>query len=88
MNICCIAFHVYINEIHGSRSKIPSKNLARQRCEEVFNSSVKGLMFKQLRKYGRQALKLFSFLRNFMCRRLSYECVFKFTIYFVAVDII
>jgi hypothetical protein len=44
-NNCCIplVFHAYINEMHCSRSKIPSKILFRQRCAEGFNSGVKGL---------------------------------------------
>jgi hypothetical protein len=38
-----LVFYAYINEMHGSRNKIPSKNLVRQRCTEVFNSGFKGL---------------------------------------------
>jgi hypothetical protein len=35
-----LVFHAYINEMHGSRSKIPSK---KSHQAEGFNSGVKGL---------------------------------------------
>jgi hypothetical protein len=34
--------------MHGSRSKITSKNLVRQRCAEEFNSGGKGFTQQQL----------------------------------------
>jgi hypothetical protein len=43
--------HGYINEMRGSRSKIPSKNLVRQRYTEGFNSGVKELMNPQFARY-------------------------------------
>jgi hypothetical protein len=44
MNNWCICwFYAYINEMHDLGSKIPSKNLIRQRCAGEFNSDVKGL---------------------------------------------
>jgi hypothetical protein len=39
-----LVFHAYINEIHGSRNKIPSKNLVIQRYAEGFNSGIKELI--------------------------------------------
>jgi hypothetical protein len=42
--VCLLVFHAYINEIHGSRSKIPSKNSRQAALREGFNSGVKGLI--------------------------------------------
>jgi hypothetical protein len=39
-----LVFHAYINEMHGSRSKIPSKKSREAAFAEGFNSGVKGLM--------------------------------------------
>jgi hypothetical protein len=44
-----LVFHAYIKEMHGSRSKIPGKNLIRLRCAVGFNSDIKRLMKNQLR---------------------------------------
>jgi hypothetical protein len=38
-----LVFHAYINEMHGSRSKFPSKNFVRQLYAEGYNSGIRGL---------------------------------------------
>jgi hypothetical protein len=48
-----LVFHAYINEMHGSRSKVPRKYPVRQRCAEGFNSGVEGLMYNNLTLFGR-----------------------------------
>jgi hypothetical protein len=64
-----LVFHACINEMHGPRSKIPSKDLFRQRCAEGFNSGVKGLklnfMYSTLCMYT-YVQKLISHLREIM----------------------
>jgi hypothetical protein len=41
-----LVFRAYINKMHSSRSKIPSKNLVSHRCAERFNSGFKGLSIR------------------------------------------
>jgi hypothetical protein len=50
-----LVFHAYINKMQGSRSKIPSKKLVKQRCADVFNFGVKVLKNDQreIRKWNR-----------------------------------
>jgi hypothetical protein len=73
MNNCCICwfFHAYINEIHGSRRKIPSKNLVRQRCAEEFNSGVIGLMAYIESAQNYTALKQLGLKPEKSCQRFS-----------------
>jgi hypothetical protein len=43
-----LVFNAYINEMHGSRSKISSKTLVRQRCSEGFNSGLTATTWEQM----------------------------------------
>jgi hypothetical protein len=44
MVVLCLVMWCALAKMHGSRSKIPSKNLVRRRCAEGFNYGVKGLI--------------------------------------------
>jgi hypothetical protein len=65
MNNWCICwfFYAYSNEMHGSRSKIHSKNFVKQRCAEGFNFGVKGLKYLAL-PLTRIIVNYSSYLRN------------------------
>jgi hypothetical protein len=41
-------FHAYINEMHGSRSKIPSKKSRQAALRGEFNSGIKGLKIRMV----------------------------------------
>jgi hypothetical protein len=50
--------------MYGSRSKIPSKNLVRQRCAEGFNSGVNGLISVNLVAFVLYVQKMFNCLHR------------------------
>jgi hypothetical protein len=57
-------FFTYIKEMHGSKSKIPSKKSRHQRCTEGFNSGAKGLI-KTLGNVSLYSHSLFFFSASF-----------------------
>jgi hypothetical protein len=66
-----------MNEMHGSRSKIPSNILVKQRCAEGFNFGVKGLTSTFEGSVMAQAVSLCPFItvnrvRSQTCSDCSY----------------
>jgi hypothetical protein len=66
-----LVFHAYINVMRGSRSKIPTKNLIRQRCAEGLISGVHRLSGSMLEKHG--------FIKELNCLFISGRNLLRWT---------
>jgi hypothetical protein len=82
-----LVFHAYINEKYGSRSKIASKNLVRQRCADGFNSSLKRLQELTPPELSYRVRKDSFFstrkrTRVIKCRYISLPCCIEFFLTF------